>query len=255
MKNNITHKLYSTLHRLDKIDFILRVGLERDAGHDDESKIDLLVGCERGGIQSHSSKIKTLLKDRWPEVRMTVSDDNVRFGFSASSGGIAVYDSTNLVHQVKDWVNGENLNGQHRPWAIGHWLPEALCGDLATAESLYDAKGIYAETKKLVVPYPSSLSYAIVSICADEIRQKLVKFNRLAKENRPIESTLCLSDIGAAIVRLVFARNRCYLRGFQSLAEQAASLQPSDFALCELVLNLFRKKGTEHTLNEIRKQL
>jgi hypothetical protein len=254
MNDKVVSELRRTLFHLQGLDFILRVGLARDARRD-ESKIDLLVGCDNGEIQAYSSKIRALLKDLWPEVILSVSDDSVRFNVAASSGGIAICDSTKLVHQVKEWANGENLNGQHRSWVIGYWLPEALCGDLATAKSLYDAKSIYAEIRNLIVPYPSSLSQAIVSICADEIRQKLAKFNRLIKEGEPIESALCLSDIGAATVRLAFARSHCYLRGFQSLADQTTSLQPSDLALYELALHLLQEKEMKRTLNEIRRQL
>lgn len=254
MKNKVVSGLRCALLRLRGLDFILRVGLARDAGHD-ESKIDLLIGCEKGDIQIYSPKIQARLKDRWPKIVLSVSDDSVRFDLGANSGGIAVYNSTKLVQQVKEWVNGENLNGQHRPWAIGYWLPEALCGDFATAESLCDAKGIYAEIRKLVVPYPLSLSQAVVGICTDEIRLKLAGFDLLIKESRPFESVLCLSDIGAATVRLAFARARCYLRGFRSLAEQAAFLQPSDFALYKLAFKLLREKKARRTLDEIRKQL
>lgn len=254
MKNKAISGLRRTLLRLHGLDFILRVGLARDAWHDDKSKIDLLIGYEEGNIRLYSPKIQALLKDSWPKGVLSVSDDSVRFDFGKSSCGIAVCNSRKLIQSVKEWINGENLNGQHRPWAIGYWLPEALYGDLATAESLYDAKGIYTKIKKLVVPYPPSLSQGIVNICTDEIRQKLTGFDLLTKGNWPFESSLRLSDIGAATVRLAFARSRCYLRGFRSLAEQAASLQPPDFALYELASNLLQEEKTRRTLDEIRNQ-
>lgn len=253
MNNKIVSDLRNTLLRSHRFNFVLRVGLERE--RNDESKIDLLVGCGKRDIEHHLSQVQTLLEGRWPDAKLSISDDAVRFDLGTSSGGIAVCDSAKLVEQIKEWVRGKNLSGQHRHWAIGYWLPEALCGDLATAEVLHDAKATYAEIKDIVVQYPELLSRAIIALCVDEIRQKVDKLGRLLEEDRTIESALCFSDIGAAVIRFAFARSRRYLRGFRSLAEQAAFLQPSDFTLYELASKLLQEKEAIHILEEIQRQL
>lgn len=253
MNNKTVSDLRDILLRLRQLEFILKVGLERC--WNDESKIDLLVGCKERDIKHCFSQIQASLRDQWLNARLFVSDDAVRFDLGSSTGGVAVCDSIKLVEQIKEWTRGENLVGQHRPWTIGCWLPEALCGDLATAEVLHDANGIYAEMKSLIVPYPERLSQAIAATCVNEVRQKSDTLGRLSQKDRTIESALCLSDIGAAVVRLAFARSRRYLRGFRSLAQQAAFLQPSDFALYELASRLLYEEGTTHILEEIRRQL
>lgn len=252
MNNKIVPDLREILLQLHRFDFILRVGLGRE--QNDENKIDLLAGYGEGDVEYYLPQVKNALKDRWPDAKLSISDDAVRFDLGTSSGGVAVCDSVKLVEQIKEWIGGKNLAGQHRPWAIGYWLPEALCGDLATAEVMHDTKGAYAEIENLVVPYPERLSQVIMIFCTDEVRQKVDKLGRLFEENRTIESTICLSDIGVAVVRLAFARSQCYLRGFRSLAEQAASLQPSDFALYELASKLLQEKKAVHILEEIRKR-
>lgn len=253
MNNKIVSDLREILLRLHRFDFILRVGLERE--QNDENKIDLLAGCGERDVECYLSQVKTALKNQWPDTKLSISDDAVRFDLGNSSGGVAVCDLAKIVEQIKEWVGGKNLSGQHRSWAIGYWLPEALCGDLATAEVLHDAKSTYVEIKDLVVPYPERLSQAITVFCTDEIGQKMDKLGRLFKENRMVESAICLSDIGAAVVRLAFARSRCYLRGFRSLAEQATFLQHSDFTLYELAFNLLHEKEAIYILEEIRRQL
>ncbi|QQS22552.1 hypothetical protein IPM19_02875 [bacterium] len=135
----------------------------------------------------------------------------------------------------------QKLGGQHRSWATGYWLPEALCGDLATAETLYDKTGINDKLKKLLVPYPASLSKFISELCIDEIRQKQSTFKML-HENATIERQLCLSDISASLVRLAFARSHQYLRGFRSLEKQAKLLEFSDLPIYGLALEI--SKGT-----------
>ncbi len=253
MNNKTVSDLQGILLRLHRSDFILRVGLERE--QNDENKIDLLAGYGEGNAERHLSQIKTSLEGQWPDANLSISDDAVRFDLGISSGGIAVCDSTKLVERIKEWIDGKNLAGQHRPWAVGYWLPEALCEDLATAEVLYDAKGTYQEIKNLVVPYPECLSQAIAATCVSEIRQKSDILSRLSQKDRAIEFDLCLSDIGAAVVRFAFAKSRRYLRGFRSLARQAVFLQPSDFALYELASRLLHEEGTTHILEEIRRQL
>lgn len=253
MNSKIVSELRNILLRSDRFDLVLRVGLERE--RNDESKIDLLVGCGEGDIEHYLSRVQILLEGRWPDAKLSICDDAVRFNLGISSGGVAVCNSAKLVKQIKEWMRGKNLSGHHRPWAIGYWLPEALCGDLATAEVLHDAKATYAEIKDLVVPYPELLSRAIITLGVDEVRQKVDKLDSLFEKDRTIESALCFSDIGAVVVRLAFARSRCYLRGFRSLAEQAAFLQPSDFTLYELASKLLQEKEAIHILEEIQRQL
>lgn len=253
MNSKVVSDLRDVLLQLRQLDFILQVGLER--GQNDENKIDLLVGYGGGSAELHLSQIKTSLEGQWPDANLSIFDDAVRFDLGVSSGGVAVCDSTKLVERIKEWLDGKNLAGQHRHWAIGYWLPEALCGDLATARVLHDAEAAYAEIKNLVVPYPEPLSRAISAFCIDEVRQKEEKLGWMSEKNGTIGFALCLSDIGAAVVRLAFARSRRYLRGFRSLAEQAMLLQPSDFALYELASKLLHKEGTTHILEKIRRQL
>jgi hypothetical protein len=171
------------------------------------------------------------------------------------SGGVAVCDSAKIVGQIEGWIEGRNLGGQPRPWAIGYWLPEALCGDLATADILYDVGGTGVEIMKKVTPYPDSLSKNITEWCSDEIRQKLSLFERLIGDEKLIAHGLCLSDITASLVRLAFARSRKYLRGFRSLDEQTKILEPSDYSVYQLALELSQRKGLAETIEKIQRLL
>ena len=183
MKNSLVSDLSHVLRELHGMKVLLHVGLKRNSV---KGKIDLLVGFDDGSIERYSNTIKALLENRWPTGNFFVCDDSVRFDLPMGSGGVAVCDSVLLVRQVEEWVEGRNLGGQHRPWATGYWLPEALCGDLATAEILYDVTDISVRLRELLVPYPSSLSKSIVELCADEIRQKLSTLEKL-HENATIE--------------------------------------------------------------------
>lgn len=226
------------LRNLPDIELLLHVGLKRNA----TENIDLLVGCNGGSINNLAFHVEELLKDRWPSGNFFQCDDSVRFHLPSGKGGIAIYDSALLSEQTKRWMEGGDLNGQHRSWSIGYWLPEALFGDLATAESLYDPRGIHAQIVKLIVPYPLILSRSISDLCLDEIKQKLPMIETLLERKCPIELNLCLSDIAKSILRLAFAQSHQYLRGFRSLAEQARHLNSSDFSLYEFALEISKMK-------------
>ncbi|MBT9167775.1 MAG: hypothetical protein DDT19_01117 [Syntrophomonadaceae bacterium] len=249
MKNRLVSDLSQVLRELRGMKVLLHVGLKRNSA---KGKIDLLAGCDDGSIEKYSTPIKTLLKDRWPTENFFVCDDNVRFDLPTGSGGVAVCDSSLLVRQVEEWIEGRNLGGQHRPWATGYWLPEALCGDLATAKTLYDVTDVSTRLRELLVPYPASLSKYIVELCVDEIRQKLSMFENLHKD-AVIERELCLSDITASMVRLAFARSRRYFRGFRSLEQQAKLLRSKDLLIYELALELSKRKRVKDAVSKIER--
>ena len=251
MKNSLVSDLSHVLRKMRGMKMLLHVGLKRNSA---KGKIDLLAGCDEGSIEKYSHLIKALLKDRWPTGNFFVCDDSVRFDLPMGSGGVAVCDSALLVRQVEEWIEGRNLGGQHRPWATGYWLPEALCGDLATAKTLCDVTDISVRLRELLVPYPVSLSKSIVELCADEIRQKLSTLEKL-HENATIERELCFSDIMASMVRLAFARSRRYFRGFRSLEQQAKLLGSSNLLIYELALKLSKRERVVDVVSEIKRLL
>lgn len=244
---NLASELAHVLGELQDMKVLLHVGLKRGSS---KGKIDLLAGCDEGRIETYSPLIDSLLRKRWPDGNFFVCDDSVRFDLPSGTGGVAVCDAALLVGQIEGWIEGKNLGGQHRPWATGYWLPEALCGDLATAETLYDATGINDRLRELLVPYPASLSKGINALCVDEIKQKLLAFERL-HEGATIERQLCLSDISASLVRLAFARSRRYFRGFRSLEQQAKLLRSSDRPIFELALELSKSKRVKSVMGRI----
>lgn len=242
---------------LQGMEMLLLVGLNRNLPKD---RVDMLVGCDGGDIYKYGPTIESLLKDCWPNGNFSACDDSVRFELPTGCGGIAVCNSTELVGQIQKWTGGKELGGQHRPWATGYWVPEALCGDLATAESLHDPKRIHYKIKELITPYPSLLSRAISKLCIEEIKQKLNTLEKLHEGEDLIEFNLCLSDIASSLVRLAFARSCCYFRGFRSLAEQAHLLESSSLPVYKLALRFsrFTPKDTEEVsivIGEIGKLL
>ncbi|MBN1585315.1 hypothetical protein JW899_03020 [Candidatus Uhrbacteria bacterium] len=251
MKNSLVSDLSHVLRELRGMKVLLHVGLKRNLA---KGKIDLLAGCNEGSIEKYSHPIKALLENRWPTGSFFVCDDSVRFDMPTGSGGVAVCDSALLVKQVEGWIEGRNLGGQHRPWATGYWLPEALCGDLATAETLYDVTDINIRLRELLVPYPVSLSKSIIELCTDEIRQKLSTLEKL-RENATIEREICLSDVTASMVRLAFARSQRYFRGFRSLEQQAKLLRSSDLLIYEVALKVSRRERVADVVGKIKRLL
>lgn len=252
MKNNLVSELSKVLQELDDIRFLLCVGVKKGSSN---RKIDLLGGFVGGDIARYAPPIEAAFRDRWPSGNFFVLDGSVRFDLSAGSGGVAVCDSTAIADQITGWTQGKKLEGQRRSWAVGYWLPEALCGDIATAKILHDVYGIGAELKSLVTTYPESLSQAIIKLCIDEIRQKLHTLDMSSQRDDAVEMALCLSDITASMVRLAFARSRKYLRGFRSLGKQARLLSASDIIIYRLALEFQKSNGAKAVIDEIRRQL
>ena len=241
-------EICNILRNLQNLELLLRVGLKRNSAR---NRVDLLAGCKRGDINKYAPLIQVMLRDHWPSGKFFACDDSVRFDLSTITGGVAIRDSTIIAKQIKGWIAGKNLSGQRRSWAAGYWLPEALCGDIATSEIIYDANGIGAQIKKLVVPYPPSLSDHIANICIDEIKQKIQAIERLSSKNSPIELELCRSDLTASMVRLAFARSRTYLRGFRLLNEQAKFLKPHDLTIYGLTVEISKNKEIRKLIEKV----
>lgn len=251
MKNSLTSDLTHILCELQDMKVLLRVGLKRGSL---KGNIDLLAGCNDGKIETYSPLIASLLRKRWPDGNFFVCDDSLRFDLSMGTGGVAVCDAALLIKQIEEWIEGKNLGGQHRSWATGCWLPEALCGDLATAETLYDVIGISDRLRELLIPYPASLSRNIIGLCTEEIKQKLSTLEKL-HTNAIIERELCLSDVTASMVRLAFARSRRYFRGFRSLEQQAHLLRSSDRPIYEIAIELSKRKRVKNLMSKIEELL
>jgi hypothetical protein len=247
-KEDIVFEILHALCELQELEVLWHVGLERDSA--ENNRVDLLAGCRNGGICEYATFIKTLLQKHFLAGKFFVYDDSVRFDLSTCTGGIAICDSSLLVKQIQWWVEGKNLNGQHRPWATGYWLPEALCGDLSTAKILYDTQGISTQIGNLIIPYPQSLSCSIANLCVSEIKHKTQILKKLLKNENVIEFNLCTSDLVASMVRLAFARSHIYFRGYKSLENQVESLHPLDMLIYELALKLLKGGWDKSGLTE-----
>ncbi len=247
--SSIAHEITRVLQPLAGLNAVLHVGLDRNVSH---GRVDLLAGCVDGDIKRYAIDIICLLKSWDPSGEFSVCDDSVRFDTSAGTGGVAVCDPIALVEGISGWIEGRMLSGQRRSWAVGYWLPEALCGDLATASVLHDATGIADRVCQLVSPYPEKLSNSIVQWCSEEIRLKLVTLRSLSQAVALVEHRLCLADIAAALVRLAFARGRRYLRGFRSLEQQVVFLSPADRAVYDLASELLLGSTAESTIERVR---
>jgi hypothetical protein len=239
--------LTQALQNFKKLEFLFQVGLKRNSP---KEKIDILAGFNNGSIDTYAPLVKNLLKDYWPSGCFSECDDSIRFDLPEGKGGIAICDSALLLVQIKKWIEGKELMGQQRSWAIGYWLPEAMLGDLTAAKVLYDKKNIFSQIKELTFSYPDSLSRSISLLCIDEIKQKIPLIYKL-QESSPVEFDLCLSNIISSLIRLSFAQSHQYLRGFKSLADQVQSLRSSDLLFYELAIALSKKKRIKSLIKKI----
>ena len=228
------------LKDVPEIDAILLVGLKRKK---DAKSIDLLISCKDGDINNYAEIIIDKVRRKWVDGSFSVCDDSVRFLIPEITGGVAVYDTAKLETKVRSWVNGYDLNGEHRPWAVGYWIPEALCGDIVTARPLYDRVGIYRHLREMLMPYPLSLSLSIRKFCRDEIDQKI---GIILSKKQLFETGLIVSDISAATIRFAFGRSKVYLRGFKNLKDQLSNLSLADNFLVKTVEGLLEIKTDNH---------
>jgi hypothetical protein len=209
-------------------------------------KADLLALMKNGDIATHGERFAKTLRNVFRDGEVFFCDDSVRFKGSSISGGVAVMNTAETISRLSLWSQGRNLEGNHRPWAIGYWMPEAFYGDLSEGKILYDVLDIASSLSAMAKPYPEDLRNALLFLCREEVSlkfEKMGKFLSCGTGNDP-ELRLCISDTSLAIIRFAFANSRRYLRGFLHLKEQSEFLLPGDKKLCDIafaMLSCFSK--------------
>ncbi len=240
MKRKREAKFLGGLKKLPGLTCVWEVGRKRGSSKDN---VDLLAGFEQGRFLDHRSEITSLFKEHYPGADLLTCDDGLRFTLPTWRGGIAICNTKSLLQQINGWICGKDLDGKHKPWATGYWLPEALCGDLVTAKCLHDADDTNNKIRRILLPYPPSLARSIQELCVSEIRQKAAMVEQLSAQGCSVELHLCMADISASLVRLSFARSMVYFRGFRALDVQAKKLGVNDLQLYKLAKELIKNRA------------
>ncbi len=244
---NVICRMTTALQGLAQLQALWLVGSSRATPDGAPARgLDLLAAFVDGGIAEYAAPMMGALEQEGLVGQGRVSDDSLQ-GTTADGlhWGVAAYHLDDLTQRVRDCVAGRRLDGQHRAWAIGYWLPEGLCGDLARADCLLDRADVHPTLRALVDPYPEGLARALRKVCRSEVEQKLVVLEKVGfrRGEYPIERHLAEADVAAALVRWAFAESRCYLVGFHRLEEQVAALSAEGRRIYELAPSVIAARG------------
>lgn len=212
--------------------------------------IDLLVACRHNNFNGNVKKATSALSRH----QVQISDDSVLLKIGDINVGVALHYKPTLLRRVRQYCAGRCLDGMHRPWAAGYWLPEALCADLESSTVLHDLDDDAMRITRSLSPYPERMAHAIEILCRAEISQKSAAFRKNTQLYREMEAKICLHDISMVLIRLAFARSRRYLRGFHRLSEQRQGLPQNENRLITAGEELMTTP-TEETLKEIEQFL
>lgn len=150
--------------------------------------------------------------------RCEILDDAVRIQFERQLPlSLAIYPYTELKEKLHLYTQGQDLDGFHKPWAAGYWLPEALCGDIFRSEPVWESDEVYETFRSLVMPYPLPLQKAIMYYGRNEI---VLKYKLYLQSTCNLEKGILISDIQKAAIRYLFAKAGVYLRGFKNIERQ-----------------------------------
>lgn len=244
MENKVIEKIREALCSFPDIDMLWNFAPSAE-------KADLLALMKKGDTVIYGEKFEKALREVFRDGEVFFCDDSVRFKGQGISGGVAVMNTRETISRLSLWSQGRNLGGNHRPWAVGYWIPEAFLGDLSEGKILYDALGLAGSLSTMTKPYPEDLRNALLVLCREEISLKLEKaeeFLLCGRGNDP-EFRLCISDISLAIIRFAFANSRRYLRGFSYLKEQSEFLSSEDKKLCDIAFAMLLSSSKNQVLD------
>lgn len=210
------------------------------------SSEDYLAAFSSGGIETHGKSLLAVVNSYNLLEDPHIIDDAVRGqGHSGITFGFAVGDCSVIERRVTEWLGGSNLEGECRPWALGYWIPEAFLGDLATSVVIDDPYGWWAELIQRVSRYPDTLAKRVFAYCALEISRK----KKFLLSVCMFERSVAQADIGLAVLRIAFANEGVYLRGFRDISEQAVLL--SDVSRRYFALSMRVVAGESNCFDEL----
>lgn len=245
-------KLFDSLLSYSQIETAWMVGSATN-NPEENSDIDLLLLFNSYDMNKHATKIEALLRNRFSRISFDYSDDSIICSLKDTPKvGIALHLRSDVVLKVKQYAAGVNLDGLHKTWAAGYWMPEALCADIAFSQLISSSKETDSYLKEIVLPYPQKMSEAICNLCKEEIQCKL---SRLTNKVSPIELSILLMDIVSAIIRYTFAKDRYYLRGFKRIDLQKNLLSSSSRKLIGLAEKLTQNNQLSTEILKIRKEI
>lgn len=184
------------------------------------ARLDYLAACASTNTDFRLKETHGYLETMQAE-SVSISDDAVCCIFQSATITVALCDPESLRRRLNGYRMGCDIAGEHRPWANGYWVPEALCADLAFCRICHDPLGEASDLARSFSAYPYPLRKAIVALCRQEINAKIPA---LLKTGHPVEKALVKADVVASLIRLAFAADHQYLRGFQHLDLQAEQL-------------------------------
>lgn len=196
--------------------------------------LDYLAACASTNTDLRLKETYSYLETMQAE-SVSISDDAVRCIFQSTTLTVAVCDSESLRCRLNDYRMGCDIAGEHRPWANGYWVPEALCADLAFCRICHDPLGEASDLARSLSVYPYPLSESITSLCRQEINAKIPA---LLRTGRPVEQALVKADVVASLIRFAFAADHQYLRGFQHLDLQAEQLSSRAASIYQMSTSL-----------------
>jgi len=237
--------LESKLSSLSELKIIWLMGQYREKS----SNIDLLLGFSHGEKNLFLKKVIDILEIFFIGQFHLCDDAIIVSLVDGLKGGIAVCSLHALEQSLLSWNSGINLEGEHRVWATVLWLPEALCGDLATAKVLYDPYEINQSFQTYVTPYPESLRSSLIKICEEEIKIKISTID--ASNLDYFDNVLKIRDIIIALIRLSFAKSKIYFRGFKNIEEQSQKLDLQSSYFYSLAQGLSSQYDVEQTIKKV----
>jgi hypothetical protein len=170
--------------------------------------IDLLL-LQKKALSPRKLKKAFLAKN----TRMVVSDDATQFLTGKMLYSIVQLTPLLLDSKIKKIFTGRGIKKQKKEWCFGWWVPEAFCGDIATAKIIFDKTGQLFKWKKRLSKYPTELKERI-NANSHKVLVNDIKKYRFASES---EKTRLLAEGLFEAVRANYANQKKYFLGASSL--------------------------------------
>ena len=211
-ERKFVEKIKNGLMEHNEISSIAIVGSLAKGHYTEKSDIDILVLVQRDDFSLETCKSYSDELGFNAELK----DDAYDFVFNGRNISLLFKDSEKFLENIKDIIDGKQLEMIFKPWAYGGMITDVLLLDVRNEIILADRDGrLKAYSERLKNGYPESLASAIMDYNTDFIKTRLKALNRFY--DNPLMSEIIKSELMVSFTRYVYGKKNAFNPGLKHI--------------------------------------
>ncbi len=241
-KNIILNMLKKSFKNFNNSFSLAQVGSSLENDNYNDIDIIFLVQDKVAGIN--------FLLNSFSKYEIFINDDAIRIcNLYNVDVSIAIYTYMQIDNIVSNFISGEKVVCEHRPWALGYWIAEGFINDIRKCEIIYDDNNKLNDIKRRL---DKKLLYSNQKILSDCKLEMIIKKSLLTKHSEGALTYSSLKiDIVLAMIRSCYVLSGKMLNSFKNI-DEIIRILPQKY---QKIINKYLKDTDETCLSMIIQEI